>query len=102
MTALLNTYICKTTSNRENAKYTRKSNSSPHPGKSDSSKPGPALKQATLGMVKKNEEKKKKEEKDKLKNNRKKNDESNIIKNRHRKKKKQQNKQNKLKRIYFL
>ena len=44
-----------------------KSNSSPHPGKSNSSHPGPALKQATLDMMKKDEEKKKKEEKDKIK-----------------------------------
>ena len=44
-----------------------KSNSSPHPGKCNSSHPGPALKQATLNMTKKDEEKKKKEEKDKLK-----------------------------------
>ena len=36
-------------------------------GKSNSSHPGPALKQATLDMMKKDEEKKKKEEKDKLK-----------------------------------
>ena len=44
-----------------------KSNSSPHPGKSNSSHPVPALKQATLDMMKKDEEKKKKEEKHKLK-----------------------------------
>ena len=44
-----------------------KSNSSPHPGKSNSSYPGPSIKQATLDMMKKYEEKKKKEEKDKLK-----------------------------------
>ena len=44
-----------------------KSNSSPHTGKSNSSHPGPALKQATFDMIKK-DEKKKKEEKDKLKN----------------------------------
>ena len=44
-----------------------KSNSSPHPGKSISSHPGPALKQVTLDMMKKVEEKKKREEKDKLK-----------------------------------
>ena len=37
-----------------------KNYSSPHPGKSNSSHPGPALKQATLDMMKKNEEKKKK------------------------------------------
>ena len=44
-----------------------KRNSSPHLGKSNSSHPGPALKQATLDMMKKDEEKKGKEEKDKLK-----------------------------------
>ena len=44
-----------------------KSKSSPHPGKSNSSHPGPALKQATLDMMKKDEEKKRKEEKNKLK-----------------------------------
>ena len=44
-----------------------KRNSSPHPGKSNSSHPGPALKAATLEMMEKDEEKKKKEEKDKLK-----------------------------------
>ena len=44
-----------------------KHNSSPHPGKSNSSHPGPALKAATLEMMKKDEEKKRKEEKDKLK-----------------------------------
>ena len=38
-----------------------KRNSSPHPGKSNSSHPGPALKAATLEMMKR------KEEKDKLK-----------------------------------
>ena len=43
-----------------------KSYSSPHPGKSNSSHPGPALRQATLNMMKKDEEKKKEEE-DKLK-----------------------------------
>ena len=44
-----------------------KRNSSPHPGKSYSSHPGPDLKQATFDLTKKDEEKKKKEEKDKLK-----------------------------------
>ena len=43
-----------------------KRNSSPHPGKSNTS-PGPALKTGTLEMIKKDEEKKRKEEKDKLK-----------------------------------
>ena len=79
-----------------------KSNSSPHPGKSNPSYPGPAIKQATLDMMKKYEEKKKKEEKDKLKKaNKKKKDDSNIKRNKHRKKK-QHKKQNKLKRIHFL
>ena len=44
-----------------------KRNLSPHQLKSNSSHPGPALKQATLDMMKKDEEKKRKEEKDKLK-----------------------------------
>ena len=44
-----------------------KRNSSPHPGKSNSSHPGPALKAVTFEMIKKDEEKKKNEEKDKLK-----------------------------------
>ena len=44
-----------------------KSNSSPRPGKSNSSHPGPALKAATLEMMKKDEEVKRKEERDKLK-----------------------------------
>ena len=44
-----------------------KRNSSPHPGKSNSSHPGPALNAVTLEMIKKDEEKKRKEEKDKLK-----------------------------------
>ena len=48
-----------------------KRNSSPQPGKSNSSHPGPALKAATLEMMKKDEEKKRKEEKDKLKKRRK-------------------------------
>ena len=66
-----------------------KSNASPHPGKSNSSHPGPALKQATFDMMKKDEEKKRKEEKDKLKNNKKKKENSNGKKNKHRKKKEQ-------------
>ena len=48
-----------------------KRNSSPQPGKSNSSHPGPALKAATLEMMKKDEEKKRKDEKDKLKKRRK-------------------------------
>ena len=36
-------------------------------GKENSPRPGPALKQATIGMMKKDEEKKKKEDKNKLK-----------------------------------
>ena len=79
-----------------------KRNSSPHPGKSNSSHPGPALKQASIDMMKKDEEKKKKEEKDKHKNNKKKKDDSYIKKNKHRKKKNKQKKQNKLKRIHIL
>ena len=44
-----------------------KRNSSPHPRKSNSSHPGPALKATTLEMMRKDEEEKRKEEKDKLK-----------------------------------
>ena len=44
-----------------------KRNSSLHPGKSNSSHPGPALKAATLEMMKKDEGNKRKEEKVKLK-----------------------------------
>ena len=49
-----------------------KRNSYPHTGKSNNSHPGPALKAATLEMMKKIEEKKRKEEKDKLKQQQKK------------------------------
>ena len=44
-----------------------KSNSSPHPGKSYSSYPGPALRAATLELTRNDEEKKRKEEKGKFK-----------------------------------
>ena len=77
-----------------------KRNASPKPGKSNSSHSGPALKGATLEMIKKDEEKKKKEEKDKLKKQQKEN--SNGKKNKHRKKKNKWKKQNKLKRIHIL
>ena len=78
-----------------------KRNSSPHPGKSNSSNPGPALKAATFEMIKKDEEKEKKKEKDKLnKKTTKRN--SNGKKNKHRKKKNKQKRQNKLKRIHIL
>ena len=55
-----------------------KISSSPHPGKSNSS-PGPALKAATLDMIKKDEEKKRKEEKDKLKKKKKKEERKQIF-----------------------
>ena len=84
-------------------KTQEKRNSSPHPGKSNSSHPGPALKAATLEMIEKDKEKKKKEEKKtNLKNNKKKKENSNGKKNKHRKKKNKQKKQNKLKRIHIL
>ena len=67
-----------------------------------SPRPGPALKPATLEMIKKEEERKKKEEKDKLKNNKRKKENSNGKKNKHRKKKNKWRKQNKLKRIHIL
>ena len=79
-----------------------KSNSSPHPGKSNSSHPGPALKQAILDMMKKDEEKKKKEEKDKLKKQQKEERRQQYHKEQAQKEKKQHKKQNKLKRIHFL
>ena len=78
-----------------------KSNSSPNPGKSNSSHPGPALKQATLDMIKKDEEKKRKEEKDKLKKKKKKDNRS-FSKKIHRKIKKKLKKQKNLKRIHIL
>ena len=58
-------YLKQTTEKTQGTK--KKRNASPHPGKSNSSHSGPALKGATLEMIKKDEEKKKKEEKDKLK-----------------------------------
>ena len=53
-------------------KTQEKRNSSPHPGKSNSSHPVPLLKAAILEMIEKDKERKKKEEKDNLKNNKKK------------------------------
>ena len=58
-------YLKQTTEKTQGTKEKR--NASPKPGKSNSSQYGPALKGATLEMIKKDEEKKKKEEKDKLK-----------------------------------
>ena len=58
-------YLKQTTEKTQGTKEKR--NASPKPGKSNSSHSGPALKGATLEMIKKDEEKKKKEEKDKLK-----------------------------------
>ena len=58
-------YLKQTTEKTQGTKEKR--NTSPKPGKSNSSHSGPALKGATLEMMKKDEEKKKKEEKDKLK-----------------------------------
>ena len=58
-------YLKKTTEKTQGTKEKR--NASPKPGKRNSSHSGPALKGATLEMMKKDEEKKKKEEKDKLK-----------------------------------
>ena len=75
-----------------------KRNSSPHPGKSNSSHHGPALKQATLDMMKKDEENKRKEEKDKKKMK----DDRSISKKKHRKIKKKLKKQKNLKRIHIL
>ena len=62
-------YLQQQTSEKTQDGTQGKSNSSPHPGKRNSSHPWPALKQATLDMMKKDEETKKKEEKDRLKNN---------------------------------
>ena len=58
-------YLKQTTEKTQGSKEKR--NASPKPGKSNSSHSGPALKGATLEMIKKDEEKKKKEEKGKLK-----------------------------------
>ena len=58
-------YFKQTTEKTQGTKEKR--NASPKPGKSNSSHSGPALKGATLEVIKKDEEKKKKEEKDKLK-----------------------------------
>ena len=61
----LTEYLKQTTEKTQGTKEKR--NASPKPGKSNSSHSGPALKGATLEMIRKDEEKKKKEEKDKLK-----------------------------------
>ena len=95
-------YLQQQTSEKTQDGTQGKSNSSPHPGKRNSSHPWPALKQATLDMMKKDEETKKKEEKDRLKNNKKKKDDNSFSKNKHRKKKNKHKKQNKLKRIHIL
>ena len=55
------------TDHRKKTQGTKEKRKTSHPGNSNSSHPGPALKGATLEMVKKDEEKKKKEEKDNLK-----------------------------------
>ena len=91
-------YLKQTTEKTQGTKEKR--NVSPKPGKSNSSHSGPALKGATLEMIKKDEEKKKR--KTNLKNNRKKKENSSGKKNKHRKKKNKQKKQNKLKRIHIL
>ena len=84
-------YLKQTTEKTQGTQEKR--NSSPHPGKSNSSHPGPAFKAATLEMIEKDKEKKKNEEKDKLKkNNKKKKENSNGKKNKHRKKKNKQKK----------
>ena len=93
-------YLKQTTEKAQGTKEKR--NASPKPGKSNSSHSGPALKGATLEMIKKDEEKKKKKRKTNLKNNKKKKENSNGKKNKHRKKKNKQKKQNKLKRILIL
>ena len=81
-------------------KTQEKRNSSPHPGKINSSHPVPLLKGATLEMIEIDKERKKKEEKDKLKKQQK------EIKQQWQKvqalKEKEQKKQNKLKRIHIL
>ena len=79
-----------------------KSNSSPHPGKSNSSHPGPALKAATLEMMKKDEEKKRKEEKDKLKRQQKEERKPIYLKENAQKDKEEAEKQKNLKRIHIL
>ena len=73
-----------------------------HPGKSNSSHPGPALKAATLEMMKKDEEKKRKDEKDKFKQQQKEERKQLYLKQQAQKERKKHKKQNKLKRIHFL
>ena len=92
-------YIKQTTEKTQGTQEKR--NSSPHPGKRNSSHPGPSLKPATLEMIEKDKEKKK-EKKDKLKKQKKRKENSNGKKNKHRKKKNKHKKQNKLKRIHIL
>ena len=93
-------YLKQTTEKTQGTQEKR--NSSPHPGKGNSSHPGLALKAATLEMIEKDKEKKRKEEKTNLKKNKKKKENSNGKKNKHRKKKNKQKKQNKLKRIFCV
>ena len=90
-------FLKQTTEKTQGTK--EKHNASPKPGKSNSSHSGPALKGATLEMIKKDEEKKRKTN---LKNNKEKKENSNGKKNKHRKKKNKWKKQNKLKRIHIL
>ena len=92
-------YLKHTTEKTQGTK--EKHNTSPKSGKSNSSHSGPALKGATLEMIKMRRRRKKKR-KTNLKNNKKKNENSNGKKNKHRKKKNKQKKQNKLKRILIL
>ena len=93
--------ICTCCKNRHLQQKTTEKTQVGTQGKSNSSHPGPALKQATLDMMKKDEEKKKKKRKTNSKNKKKKND-NNISKNKHNKKKNKHKKQNKLKRIHIL
>ena len=93
-------YLKPTTEKTQGTKEKR--NASPKPGKSNSSHSGPALKGATLEMIRKMRRRRKKKRKTNLKNNRKKKENSSGKKNKHRKKKNKQKKQNKLKRIHIL
>ena len=80
----------------------KKRNSSPHPRKSNSSHPGPALKAATLEMMKKDEEKKRKGEKDKLKKKKKEERKQIYLKEKAQKDKKEAEKAEKFSKEYIF
>ena len=93
-------YLKQTTEKKQGTMEKR--NASPKPGKSNSSHSGPALKGATLEMIKMRRRRKKKRKTNLKKKKKKKKENSNGKMNKHRKKKNKQKKQNKLKRIHIL